>query len=122
MLRQLLNMVMERKTVSNSELAHELCIDQTLIKQMLTELESQDYLQPLTRRYLTRYKRYPLHISCLFDNQPQLFVLTERDKIGLSNRFIFLKAKPCFNKTNRKAIDGNADPESFIEKREADAN
>jgi len=76
MLRQLLNLVTEKGTVSDSELACELGISQALIKQMLGELVRQGYLQPLTQGDSTPCVRCPSHTACLFSNRPQVFALT----------------------------------------------
>ena len=78
MLRQLLNLVMERGTVSDSELACELDINQALIKQMLGELVRQGYLQPLIQGDSTPCERSPLHRVHLLGNRPRIFTLTAK--------------------------------------------
>ena len=78
MLRQLLNLAMEREIVSDSELACELGISQMLMKQMLEELVRQGYLQSLTQGDSSACDRCPLHKACLFSNQPRIFTLTTK--------------------------------------------
>jgi predicted ArsR family transcriptional regulator len=78
MFRQLLHLVTEKGTVSDSELACELGISQALIKQMLGELVRQGYLQPLTQGDSTPCQRCPLHTACLFGNRPRIFALTAK--------------------------------------------
>ena len=76
MLRQLLNLIVERETVSGSELARELGVSPTLIKQMIEELVCQGYLYPMTQGNSTPCERCPLRATCLTDNRPRVFALT----------------------------------------------
>jgi DNA-binding MarR family transcriptional regulator len=83
MLRHLLQLVMEKETVNDSELACELSISQALIKQMLGELVRRGYLQPLTQDYPTHCKRCLLHAVHLSGNRPRIFTLTAKgDRIA----------------------------------------
>ena len=76
MLRQLLQLVMKKGSVSDAELASELGISQALIKQILGELVRQGYLQPLALGNSTPCERCPLHQTCLFGNRSRVFTLT----------------------------------------------
>lgn len=85
MFRHLLQLVMERGTVSDSELAYELGISQTLIKQMLGKLVRQGYLQPLFQGDATPCERCPLHRVPLVGNRPRIFTLTAKgDRIAVN--------------------------------------
>lgn len=89
MLRHLLQLLMERGTVSDSELACELGISQALIKQMLGELVRQGYLQPLIQGDSTHCERCPLHRVHLFGNRPRIFTLTAKgDRIVAHLEFV----------------------------------
>ena len=92
MLRHLLQLVMERETVSDSELACELGISQALIKQMLGELVHQGYLQPIIQCDSTHCERCPLHRVHLFGNRPRIFTLTAKGDRIVANRELLTKS------------------------------
>ena len=89
MLRHLLQLAMERGTVSDSELACELGISQALIKQMLGELVRQGHLHPLIQGDSTHCERCPLHRVHLFGNRPRIFTLTAKgDRIAANSELL----------------------------------
>ena len=92
MLRHLLNLMRERGTVSDSELACELGISQPLIKQMLGELVRQGYLQPLIQGDSTPCERRPLHRVHLLGNRPRIFTLTAKGGRIAANRELLTKS------------------------------
>jgi len=78
MLRKLLHLLLEKGTMSDSELACELDVSQTLIKQILGELVRYDYLRVLAPGDSTPCERCLLHMTCLIRDRQRVFTITAK--------------------------------------------
>lgn len=78
MLRQLLQLAVERGSVELTELAQVLGTSPEMVQQMIESLQREGYLHSVVQGCQQPCERCPLKTACLYRRHPRIWALTEK--------------------------------------------